>query len=109
MLLFFLRDLGLLRISNFELRISFPAPDHAHTIPMVGTGRFASTPAKFPPMRRERAPPRLHKPNRLARSGSEPMGQIRILVLERPAIDKVASLKSKYVASHSLFVKTLKR
>ena len=91
------------------LRTSSGAPDHVRTIPTVGTGQFASTPASFPPTPREPATLRSRKQNNLARNGTEPMAQTQLSALEKPATDKAASPKSKYVAPHSLLVKTLNR
>lgn len=108
----FLRLSGLVRTSSFltsvvllakevELRIFFPAPDRDHMSPMAGSGRFASTPASFRAMRRERAEPRLRKQNRLAQTGNAPMARTQPSALEKPAIDKAARRKLECVVPDS--------
>jgi hypothetical protein len=118
MLVFFLRISDLCRTSHFltsvvlltkevELRTSSPVPGHGRTIPTADIGRSASTPANFQPGPRERATPRPHKPNNLARNGSVPTVQTRLSALEKPATDKVAHPGLRCVAPNSSFVKTL--
>jgi len=80
-----------------ELRIFFRAPDHGRTSPTADIGRFASAPANFRAMRRERAEPRLRKQNRLARTGNAPMAQTQPSALEKPAIDKAERRKLECV------------
>src|SRR5690349_8986498 len=104
---FFLRISNLLRTSNFGLRTSSRAPDHAHTIPTVGTGRFASMPTNFLSTPRVPAAPRLHKLNSLARNDNVPGVQTQLSAPERPATDIVASPRSKYIAPHSSFAEKL--
>jgi hypothetical protein len=96
----------LLRYSGLESRVS-AAPGHAHTLPTADIDQFASMPASFPQTRHAYAMPRLHKQNMLVHSGNAPRGQTLPSAPEKPAIDKVARPKLKYVAPDSL-VLTLK-